>query len=309
MNTLRPEIIRSFHEKPFSTPVIGVTGGKDGVGKTTVAVNLAAALVNLGHRVALIDCDVDAPNGTLLFSLPLEDPESINVVQPVFDQEKCIDCRVCISACRQKSLFRPSEEKSILLVGECNGCEACFLVCPAQAISRGQRPVGMTYKTVAGKLTVFTGLLEPGLEESTLVVKALRERAFHEAKKYDVIIVDTSPGIHCNVINSLKGADTVIVVTEPTSLGAHDLDLMLSLLDMFELRRTVFINRADLSGNIEKTRRAADLHDTPIQTGLRLDDYLLESYISGTPVVNMHPESLAAMTFNNVAGDLAREYL
>jgi len=308
MNELRPEIIQYFHDKPFATPVIGVTGGKGGVGKTTVAVNLAAALVNLGHRVALVDCDVDAPNGTILMGLPLEKPEEVSLIQPVFDPEKCNDCKLCIASCRHNSLFRPSE-KNILLVGECNGCEVCFLVCPTGAFTRGSRPVGTTYKTVAGKLTVFTGALQPGVEETALVVNAVKERAFQEGKKYDIIIVDTAPGIHCNVINSLKGADGIIAVTEPTPLGAHDLELILSLLDMFELNRTVFINRADLPGNVDEIMKVADRHDTQIQTGLRLDNYLLESCFSGIPVVNMHPESLAAMTFTSIAGDIAREYL
>jgi MinD superfamily P-loop ATPase len=273
-----------------------------------VAVNLAAALVNLGYTIALVDCDVDAPNAAILLGLPLEEPAVVNVTIPLFDQEKCTDCNACVEACRLHSLFRP-REKNILLVGECNGCEACMLVCPAEAIHRGYRPVGMTYATVAGNLTVFTGALQPGLEESALVVKALKKRAFSQAEHFDLILVDTSPGTHCNVIDALRGADSAIAVTEPTPLGAHDLDLMLSLLDMFELRRTVFVNRADLPGNIQEIKKVADLHATQIETGLRLDDHLLDSYVSGIPVVNMHPESTAATTFSSVAGNIAREHL
>ena len=305
---LRPEIIRSFHDRPFSTPVIGVTGGKGGVGKTTVAVNLAAALVDLGHRVALVDCDVDAPNGAILLSLPLKKPVSVNVTKPIFDATKCTDCNACIEACRLHSLFRP-REKTILLMGECNGCEACFLVCPEEAISRGDRSVGTTYKTVSGNLTVFTGALDPGLEESALVVTALKKRAFDEAEQFDIILIDTSPGTHCNVIEALKGSDSVIAVTEPTPLGSHDLDLILSLLDMFEVKCSIFINRADLPGNIPDIKKVADLHETPIETGLRLDDQLLQSYVRGVPIVQLYPKSLAAMTFTTVAKNIAQEYL
>ena len=309
MNTqLRPEIIRSFHDKPFSTPVIGVTGGKGGVGKTTVAVNLAAALVNLGHRVAFVDCDVDAPNGAILLSMQLEEPISVNVTKPIFDTTKCTDCNACIEACRLHSLFKP-REKTILLMGECNGCEACFLVCQEEAISRGDRSVGTTYKTVSGNLTVFTGALHPGFEESALVVTALKKRAFDEAGQLDIILVDTSPGTHCNVINALKGSDNVIAVTEPTPLGSHDLDLILSLLDMFEVKRSIFINRSDLPGNIPEIKKVADAHNTQIETGLRLDDQLLQSYVEGVPIVQLYPMSLAAMTFTNVAKNVAEEYL
>ena len=305
---LRPEIIRSYHARPFATPVVGVTGGKGGVGKTTVAVNLAAALVELGNRVALIDCDVDAPNGSILLGLPLQEPEVVIVVQPVFNADKCTGCNKCVDACRLNSLFNPGKN-TILLMGECNGCQACFQVCPEDAIDHGSRPVGTTYRTVSGKLTVFTGELMPGLEESALVVKALKERAFAGAEEFDIILIDTSPGTHCNVIDALKGADTVLTVTEPTPLGAHDLDLMLSLLDMFDVKRSVFINRADLPGNIPAIKEVADLHETPIETGLRLDDKLLDSYVKGIPVVELYPQSVAAATFTSVAGNLAQEYL
>jgi Mrp family chromosome partitioning ATPase len=70
--TLRPEIITAYHEKPFQAPVIGVTGGKGGVGKTTVAVNVACALADMGHKVALVDADVDAPNAAILLGVALK---------------------------------------------------------------------------------------------------------------------------------------------------------------------------------------------------------------------------------------------
>jgi MinD superfamily P-loop ATPase len=206
------------------------------------------------------------------------------------------------------SLFR-AKEKTILLMGECNGCEACFLVCPSDAITRGQRSVGTTYKSIQGKLTLYTGALHPGLEESALVVTALRQRVAEEAEQYDVILVDTSPGTHCNVIDALKGSTHVLAVTEPTPLGAHDLDLMLSLLDMFEVDRTIFINRADLPGRMSDIQDVAAAHTTQIETGLKLDDDLLASYVNGVPVVKSSPESQAAGTFMALADNLIAGYL
>lgn len=305
---LRPEIIRSFHATPFSTPIISVVGGKGGVGKTTVAVNLAAAFTAAGLRVALVDSDVDAPNCAILLGLPLNEPAPVNITQPVFLPEKCTDCQACIQACRRHSLFRPGEN-TILLLGECNGCEACFLVCPAEAVHRGHRRAGMTYKTSAGELTVLTGVLDPGFEESAHVVKALKKQVFAIAEQFDVIVIDTSPGIHCTVIEALKGSARAIVVTEPTPLGSHDLDRILSLLDMFAVRRSIFINRADLPGSVQDIRKVADRHATPIETGLRMDDQLLDSTVRGIPVVQLYPQSQAARTFTGVARNLARECL
>lgn len=290
-------------------PVIGITGGKGGVGKTTVAANLAAALAAQGWRTALVDADVDAPNGHLLLSMTLEEPRDAASAKPVFHQELCSDCQKCVQACRMNSLFR-AKAKHITLMGECNGCEACMLVCPEKgAISRGSHSVGTTYKSTLDKLTLYTGALHPGLAESAHVVAAVKERALAEAEDFDVILVDTSPGTHCNVIGALKGAVHVLAVTEPTPLGAHDLDLMLSLLDMFHVSRSVIINRADLPGRKEDIDRVAAAHSTAVTAALPLDKELLASYLDGVPVVRSSPDSLAATVFMEMAEHIAAQHI
>ena len=300
---LHPEIIKHFHNTTFTTPIIGVTGGKGGVGKSTVAVNLAAAFVAQGKRVALIDADVDAPNDSLLLGILLENPEPVNIMQPIFDSDKCTDCQECVKICQMNSLFRPTK-KTITLMGECNGCQACYLVCPVGAIGRGNHSVGTLYKSEQGRLTLYTGALQPGLAESALVVNAVRKAAFAEADLFDIILVDTAPGTHCNVIGALKGADHVLAVTEPTPLGSHDLELILSLLDMFDIQRSVVINRSDLPGQKEKVQQAALASSAPIVAEIKLDKDLLAGYLQGTPVVNFLPNSSAAEIFLNMAEHL-----
>ena len=305
--TLCPEVISAYHEKSFQTPVIGVTGGKGGVGKTTVAVNIACALEDMGHRVALVDADVDAPNAAILLGMALENFTDVFTTMPLIDESKCNSCGACVEACRLNALFLP-KGKTPLLLGACNGCEACLLVCEENAIRRGKKNVGKTYKSHRGNLTLYTGELIPSLEESAIVVEKVKERVFQEAADFDIIVVDTSPGAHCNVIKALQGSDSVITVTEPTPLGAHDFELILKLLDIFELKGIAFLNRADLPSQNDAVQRIAKEHNTSIAAKLNTDDALIKSYVAGNPVVKMLPESVSARTFVRLAHEITREY-
>ena len=304
---LQSEIVKAFHRKDFDTPVVGITGGKGGVGKTTVAVNIACALADRGVRVALIDADVDAPDGAVLLSMELENPVEVDITVPQIDAQRCNSCGDCVRACRFNALFMPRGGYP-QLIGDCNGCEACFQVCDADAIIRDRKPVGMTYLSWIGGLTLYTGALIPGFEESSVVVQAVRERAFADAEQFDIILVDTSPGAHCNVINALRGVDTVLAVTEPTPFGIHDLELILKLLDLLELGGNVVLNRADLPGDRKKINAMARQHNRKLVWEIGMDDLLVKSYAAGVPVVREYPRAPSSKIFKRMAENMETVY-
>jgi MinD superfamily P-loop ATPase len=302
------ETLEIIHQRPIETPLISITGGKGGVGKSTIAVNIAEALVQSGYRVALADADVDGPDDHILLNIPLRDPLDVTITLPLIVDAKCTRCRQCVDACRRHALFQPGNGPPIL-IGECNGCEACFLVCPSDAIKTGERTVGKTYKSEMGNLTLFTGGLIPGVEESSFVVNALKERVFKEAKDSDIIITDTSPGAHCNVINALKGSNEAFAVTEPTPLGVHDLNLILKLLQILHIKASIILNRSDLPGVKGRIESVSKTYDADISVEIPVDDLLVKSYVRGVPVVRMYPEAESSKRIISLSEEIAEKYL
>jgi MinD superfamily P-loop ATPase len=304
----KDRILTALHRKPLDIPVIAITGAKGGVGKSTVSVNIAAALAGMGHRVSLVDADVDAPDDHIMLGITLEEPLDVTVNVPLIDAEKCTRCGICIAACRRNALFQPRDGVP-MLIGDCNGCEACMLACPDNAIGKDRKRVGVTYSSKRDRLLLFTGKLLPGAEESSVVVNALRNRLYASVGGSEVVLIDTSPGIHCNVINALRGSDAVYVVTEPTPLGAHDLKRTLKLLSALGLRARIILNFSDLPGPREKINVMAEAFDAEISFELPMDNLLLKSHVEGIPAVTMFPDAVSSTRIRRIAEDIVREYL
>ena len=277
---------------------ITVTGGKGGTGKSTVATNLAL-LLSKKHRVVFVDADVECPNDYILLSSELENKEEVYLFKPKFDYSKCTKCGLCVENCAENALLQFKEGYPFLMPSLCSGCRTCQLVCPVEgAILDDQRLVGYTFHTqLSENLHLLTGMLEEGEERSYPTVLAVRKRAMEIPA--DVHLFDTMPGTGNHVAAAIEDSDVVIVVTEPTPLGKHDLEMILKLLEKLKLKAWIVVNRSDM-GSVEH----GDLlrkHDAEIIAEIPILEEILKSYVSGIPVVEKFPESEAAKIFESIA--------
>jgi len=297
-------VLKMFNRKQVDIPVVAVTGGKGGTGKTTVAVNLAAVLDGYGYRVLLIDTDVDSPATATVLGARPEPVQEVEVFIPKISEAKCNKCGRCAEACRAHALIQITDRYPMFFEELCSGCKTCLLVCPQQAIENGKKVIGRVLQAAGSSVNFIGGELKPSETRSAQVVTATKAFAFKRASEesYDIIILDTPPGTHCNVVQSLRGSDLALAVTEPTPLGTYDLDLILKLTSILGIPTRVVINKVDLPGqDKERVREIAEGYGTHVNSEIPVDLMLFESYVNGKPVVIVHPDSTAAVAIGELA--------
>ena len=229
---------------------IVVISGKGGTGKTSIT----ASFAYLGGKdVVVADCDVDAADMHLLMEPDFSKSEDFYSGEKAFiNQKKCTQCGKCKEICRFNAISIINEEYYVHQM-ECEGCGYCAQICSENAISMKEQNVGKCYisntrmnnKMVHAKLGI-------GAENSGKLVAKVKNEAksiAEETNKY-IVIVDGSPGIGCPVISSLSGADLVVLVTEPTISGFHDLKRVYGLVEKFQIQAVCIINKADLNENV-----------------------------------------------------------
>jgi MinD superfamily P-loop ATPase len=229
---------------------IVVISGKGGTGKTSIT----AALAMLGGSdIVVADCDVDAADMHLLMQPDWAFSEDFYSGEIAFiDQEKCIQCGQCAAVCRFKAVPLINDQYMIKDMN-CEGCGYCARICPADAISMIEQNVGKFYisNTKAGNKLVHARLKSGADNSGKLVAKVKKEaNLIAEKEKKDYIVVDGSPGIGCPVVSSLSGADYVVLVTEPTVSGLHDLKRVFLLVKKFGIPAGCIINKADLNEGV-----------------------------------------------------------
>jgi len=224
---------------------LAIASGKGGTGKTTVATNLAWLAARDGRSVAYLDCDVEEPNGHLFLKPRIDSSRPIGRLHPLVDESKCNHCGLCGEICRFSAIICLGEQ--VLVYPElCHACGGCALVCRPGAIAEAMRETGKLELGAAGAVRFVHGVLNVGEAMSTPLIRQVKGAA----PIADLVIIDSPPGTACPVIESVRGADFVLLVTEPTPFGLNDLKLAVEMVRAMKLAFGVVVNRAG-SGDLE----------------------------------------------------------
>jgi len=280
---------------------IAVSGGKGGTGKSTIAILFANKFIRQNKTVVLVDCDVECPNNYLLLGQKLKRPKKkIYAEFPKLIKSKCKRCGLCVRVCKNNAIFQAPGKYPIFIRDLCSGCGACQIVCPFGAIKPKKEEVGKIYlnkipnskfqipnksqnsKFKIQKFYLITGVAKAGLEETGPIVLQTKKFALNFAKKIkaDIILFDTAAGTHCPVISALMDCDLAYVVTEPTPMGAHDLNLILDLCKKLKVKAKIILNQADL-GNKKRIERIAKKFKIKIEKEIPYSKKIVEAYSKG----------------------------
>jgi MinD superfamily P-loop ATPase len=219
--------------------IIAVASGKGGTGKTTVATSMGLALRDL--PVTYLDCDVEAPNGHLFLRPKFTRSKHVEMLIPQVEDVACDACGRCAEVCQYHAIVVLSGQ-TLVFPQLCHGCGSCTWNCPQGAIREKPRSLGMLQAGDAGNGIRFArGILDIGEPMAVPVIRALKR--WVPGREGEVVIRDAPPGTSCPVVETLRGADVVLLVTEPTPFGLHDLRLAVKVAREMNLPTGVLLNR------------------------------------------------------------------
>jgi len=272
---------------------IVVVSGKGGTGKTSIT----AALSYLGNKdIVLADCDVDAADMHLLMQPDFGRPTDFYSGELAeIDQEICTQCGACADVCRFDAIPIIDTQYTIDPLN-CEGCGYCPRVCPENAISMHEQNVGQCYVSkIKTGATMVHARLGIGADNSGKLVAYVKNEAkrIAESENRKYVLVDGSPGIGCPVVSSLSGANFVVLVTEPTVSGLHDLKRVFQLVKKFKIPAGCIINKADLNETVRmEIERFLQEENIAAITSLPYDGKFTEAIVQGKTIPELGENNL-----------------
>jgi MinD superfamily P-loop ATPase len=229
---------------------IAVASGKGGTGKTTLAVSLFHYWAKYQNKkVLLLDCDVEEPNDAL-FLYPLKTLSSRNINQyiPEINTAVCTFCKKCVEWCEFNAItIVKSRNFAQVDASLCHSCGACLVACPENAFTEKPHPLGVITRYLTEYGNEFTeGRLKVGSSMQTMLIKELKKEVEQNGS---ITIFDAPPGNSCPVAETVSDTDYVILVTEPTPFGLHDLKITVELVQELQKPFGVVVNKSGLGNS------------------------------------------------------------
>ena len=262
---------------------IAIASGKGGTGKTTIATNLACSIARMGKAVQYLDCDVEEPNGHIFLKPDIKETQSVTIGVPEVNTELCNGCGKCGGICQYSAIIC-LKDTAMTFDQLCHSCGGCMLVCPTGAITEKAKEIGFADFGSANGVKFGQGRLKIGDIHTPSLIKKVKSDILTDG----IAIIDAPPGTSCPVIEAVKGADFVLLVTEPTLFGLNDLGLAVDMVRELNIPFAVAVNRSE--PDEEMIGRYCRDENIDIVFNLPDDRRIAEAYSVGNMIVDVLPE-------------------
>jgi MinD superfamily P-loop ATPase len=287
---------------------IAIASGKGGTGKTTIATSLVLSLCAESKQALpvpvlipplFLDCDVEAPNAHLFLKPVFDRRQEVGILIPQVDEARCTYCGKCAQVCQYHAIVvlgkNPKRSKTVVFSQLCHGCGSCTLMCPERAISESLDVMGVLERgSTPSGVDFARGVLNIGEPMAVPVIRQLKNWAKPEPDQ--VVIVDASPGTSCPVVEAVRGADFLLLVTEPTPFGLHDLKLAVEVARELRIPAGVVLNRYDDNSPEGSYSRIVEAYcreqGLPVLLRIPFERQIAEGIAQGKTLVEIHPETI-----------------
>jgi MinD superfamily P-loop ATPase len=267
--------------------IITVASGKGGTGKTTVAASLAFSLAaELSSPPLFLDCDVESPNAHLFLAPRLNQQQEVVLLIPSVDETRCTHCGKCAEVCQYHAIAMLGQ-KTLVFPQLCHGCGSCSALCPEKAITEIPKRMGVLERgAAAAEIPFARGLMDVGEPMAVPIIRQLKK--WIAAGPGQVVIRDAPPGTSCPVVEALRGSDFLLLVTEPTPFGLHDLRLAAQVARELSLPAGVIVNREN--GPYPALEEFCIAEELPVLMRIPYERAIAEGVARGKTLVDIHPE-------------------
>ena len=267
---------------------IVVASGKGGTGKTTIATSLALVAAEQ-EAVRFLDCDVEAPNAALFLDPVLDTRVEVGILIPEVDESICTFCGKCAEACQFHAIAVICK-RTLVFPELCHGCGSCTLVCPENAISEYLDVMGVLESgPTAHGIDFAQGVMNIGEPMAVPIIRELKKwEAIPPLSGRLLEIRDAPPGASCPVVETMRGADFALLVTEPTPFGLHDLKQVVEITRELGLPTGVVVNRNGIGDNA--VQAYCEEMGLPILMRIPMERRIAEAIAGGKTLVEVAPE-------------------